>query len=92
MQGARRADAGAGPAAAWARPHRAERAHIHVRRDEREAKFWLEPVRLEWNRGFTMRELNVLEGLVQEHAETLVRAWREYFEARRLRSGSPGST
>lgn len=60
---------------------RAERVHIHVRRDEREARFWLEPVRLEWNRGFTLRELNVLEGLVQEHAESLVRAWCEYFEA-----------
>ena len=30
----------------------AEPPHIHVERDDSEAKFWLDPVRLERSRGF----------------------------------------
>ena len=32
---------------------RNELAHTHVQRDDAEAKFWLAPVRLAWNRGFS---------------------------------------
>ena len=31
---------------------------MHVARDRKVAKFWLEPVRLEYNRGFPENELN----------------------------------
>lgn len=29
-----------------------EPKHVHVRADDNEAKFWLEPLQLAWNRGF----------------------------------------
>src|SRR5436190_6760940 len=37
---------------------RREPPHIHVERDDKVAKFWLEPVRLERSGGFTRREIN----------------------------------
>ena len=30
-----------------------EPIHVHVRRERNEAKFWVEPVALAWNRGFS---------------------------------------
>ena len=51
----------------------------HVRRDDKVAKFWLEPVRLEYNQGFPAAELQRVTVLVQEHRATLVREWNAYF-------------
>jgi hypothetical protein len=39
---------------------RQEPAHIHVRRGEDEAKFWLAPVPLSWNDGFNGATLSSL--------------------------------
>jgi dolichol-phosphate mannosyltransferase len=43
-----------------------EPPHVHVEREESEAKFWLDPVRLERSRGFVRTELRRIEGLVGE--------------------------
>ena len=58
---------------------RDEPAHVHVEREESEAKFWLDPVRLEWSRGFARMEIRRIEALVGENGALLVRAWHEYF-------------
>jgi len=50
-----------------------------VERDESVAKFWLEPVRLEWSRGFARAELRGIEAMIEENEGLLVRAWHEYF-------------
>ena len=60
-------------------PVRPEPAHVHVEREESEAKFWLYPVRLEWSRGFVRTELRRIEALVDENRALLVRVWHEYF-------------
>ncbi len=60
---------------------RREPAHIHVRRNEVEAKFWLEPVSLTWNRGFREQELRKIRRLVVQHQATLVQEWNDYFAA-----------
>lgn len=41
-----------------------EPMHVHVRRDQQHCKFWLAPVQLEWNHGFSARELNEIRHLV----------------------------
>ena len=51
---------------------RAEPPHIHVERDESAAKFWLIPVRLEYNQGFA-------EALIENNLPLLVRAWDDFF-------------
>lgn len=54
-----------------------EPPHIHVGRDQDEAKFWLDPVELERNRGFAGHELRKIEDLVREHESELIDAWND---------------
>lgn len=58
-----------------------EPQHIHVRRNENVAKFWLDPVRLERSGGFSRSELRVIQGMIREHQEELLEAWHDYFES-----------
>ena len=58
---------------------RGEPPHIHVRRENRVAKFWLDPVALERAGGFNRAELNTIAQLVQEHRATLLERWYEFF-------------
>lgn len=52
-----------------------EPPHIHVDRDNLSAKFWLQTVQLARNIGFSPRELNKLEALVQENQKILLEKW-----------------
>jgi len=57
-----------------------EPAHIHVERDDVEAKFWLNPtVRVAYNDGHDARTLRELQSLVEANKNRIVRAWNEYF-------------
>lgn len=56
-----------------------EPAHVHVDRDDSSAKFWLQPVSLARNRGFSARELRQVQGLVEQHQAELLEAWNEFF-------------
>ena len=56
-------------------------AHIHVKRDEAEAKFWLSPVLYERSRGFPEHELRKIQSIIEEHEQTLLGAWNEYFSS-----------
>jgi hypothetical protein len=58
-----------------------EPAHIHIDRDDSTAKFWLEPVALAKNIGFSAKELRKLESLVEENKVMLAEAWYEYFSS-----------
>lgn len=52
-----------------------EPPHIHVEREDSEAKFWLRPVSLAANIGFKATELRHLQRLVEEHCQTLLDAY-----------------
>jgi len=56
-----------------------EPPHVHVDRDDQSAKFWLEPVALARNLGFSAHELRNIERILVEHEPDLVEAWHEYF-------------
>jgi hypothetical protein len=56
-----------------------EPAHVHVERDDNEAKLWLEPVRLARSHGFAARELRDIERLVEQNRELLLERWNEFF-------------
>ena len=58
---------------------RSEPPHVHVRRDNMVAKFWLEPLALERAGGFSRVELNAIARIVEEHREQFVRSWYEFF-------------
>jgi hypothetical protein len=57
-----------------------EPPHVHVERDDSEAKFWLDPVRLERSHGFRGKEINRIRDLVEEHQEQLREGWHEFFD------------
>ncbi len=56
-----------------------EPCRIHVRRDDMMAKFWILPVRLAANLGFSARELRDIEKRVKEHEDDIERRWNEFF-------------
>jgi Domain of unknown function (DUF4160) len=56
-----------------------EPAHIHVDRDRQSAKFWLEPVALAKNIGFSAKELKKLQAIVVQNQTLFVETWNEYF-------------
>lgn len=58
---------------------REEPLHVHVEREDQLAKFWLEPVRIQRNIGFSRVEIRRVHRLVLEHRDVLVRSWHEYF-------------
>ncbi len=59
---------------------KSEPPHIHVKREGRIAKFWLNPVILANNHGFAGHELNRVVRLVAKHEPELMEAWHEYFD------------
>ena len=56
-----------------------EPPHVHVDREDRSAKFWLSPVALARNLGFSPKELRTIERIVREHQQEFLEAWNEYF-------------
>ena len=58
---------------------RDEPPHVHVERDEVSAKFWLVPVALARNFGFSPNELNKVESLVKQNQKLLLEAWHGFF-------------
>ena len=57
----------------------AEPPHVHVERDDAEANFWLDPVRLERTYGFRRKEINRIRDLIEQHQGELLRSWNEFF-------------
>ncbi|MEW5977744.1 MAG: DUF4160 domain-containing protein [Acidobacteriota bacterium] len=41
-------------------------------------KFWIEPVALAQNHGFSARELNQIRTVIQANLEKIQEAWREH--------------
>ena len=58
---------------------RYEPPHVHVSREANEAKFWLDPVRLAWSRGFSATELRKIEAIVAENVQEFMKAWNAFF-------------
>jgi hypothetical protein len=58
---------------------RDEPPHVHVERDNHMAKFWLAPIRIQSNRGFSRIEINRIQKLVEEYQEQLLEGWHDFF-------------
>ena len=55
------------------------RMHVHIHCGRGEAKFWLEPVRLERSFGFSRHDINAIQVIVDEHLQSLLEKWDEFF-------------
>lgn len=58
---------------------RDEPPHVHLERDNCEAKFWLDPVRLARSHGFAAKEIIKIEKLIVENRQALLESWHEFF-------------
>ena len=56
-----------------------EPPHVHIERDDCEAKYWLDPVRLERSRGFNRKDINRIRELIENNRDLLLEGWNEYF-------------
>ena len=56
-----------------------EPPHVHVDRDDQSAKFWLNPVGLAINLGFSPVELRRIQGIIRENEESLMESWNAHF-------------
>ena len=71
---------------------RPEPAHVHVSRERKVAKFWLDPVGVASDGGFPQNELNKIAALVQGHRAALLQAWHDFFKSsNRSGGGQAGS-
>ena len=68
---------------------RGEPPHIHVRRENRGAKFWLEPVVLQKAGRFNRTELREIAQLVEMNQAPLLESWNAFFGNRDRRSTHP---
>jgi len=56
-----------------------EPPHIHVRKDRKETKIWLNSLEIARNKRCTAQELNVLVKVVEEHRGEFLERWHEHF-------------
>ena len=56
-----------------------EPPHVHVDRDDQSAKFWLKPLALVRNFGFSPVELRRIQRMLKENEETLLEKWYARF-------------
>ena len=52
---------------------------VHIERDRSEAKFWLVPVRLQSNKGFSSSEMSRIQSLTEDNQQQLLEAWHDFF-------------
>ncbi len=54
-----------------------EPIHIHVRKAGGFAKYWIEPIELEFSQGMKVSELKTAEVLITENVELIKNKWHE---------------
>ena len=59
-----------------------EPPHVHVAKDGKEAKIWLETSSVAINLGYSARELNELIGKTREESASFLKVWNDYFADR----------
>lgn len=53
----------------------AETPHVHIDQEDLSAKFWLNPVALARNLGFSANELRRIETVISQHQSDLLKRW-----------------
>jgi len=60
-----------------------EPKHVHVQPERRVCKYWMEPVVLAGNHGFSPVELNTIGQLLRDNRNQILEAWDEHCGTRR---------
>ena len=56
-----------------------EPAHVHIERDDKIAKVWLDPVRLQSSGGFGRSEISRILKIIEVKRGIMMEAWDDYF-------------
>jgi hypothetical protein len=56
-----------------------EPPHVHIQKAEGKAKFWLDPVSLVYDRGFTPRQLRFIKKTIIANQKKLLEEWNGFF-------------
>ena len=56
-----------------------EPPHMHVLSGDKEAKIWLLPIEVQYNRGYNRAELNKIVKLTRKYQDRLLETWNEHF-------------
>jgi hypothetical protein len=56
-----------------------EPIHIHIEKAENYAKFWLDPLFVAVNYGFTSKELREISEIIEENEALIKEKWNEHF-------------
>lgn len=56
-----------------------EPMHVHVERDDKVAKFWIDPVRLQKSGGFNRSEIDRIYKMIEQNNINIEEAWNDYY-------------
>ena len=59
--------------------YREEPFHVHIERDDKIAKVWLDPIRLYSSGGFSRPEISRILKIIESKREIMMEAWNDYF-------------
>ena len=55
-----------------------EPMHVHVQKDKSVCKFWIEPISMSKNYGFSAKNLNHIFKIIRTHKKIIQEAWHEH--------------
>jgi len=55
--------------------------HVHIERENKIAKVWLEPIRLCYSSGFNRIEISKFLKIIDDKQVFMIEAWNEYFSS-----------
>jgi hypothetical protein len=56
-----------------------EPPHVHVIKDSKSAKVWLESLEMEYGHGYNTREIAEFSGKIAEHCKEWMEKWNDFF-------------
>lgn len=56
-----------------------EPVHVHAEKGGGLAEFWLEPISMAWQQGFTQAQLKTIRKLIDTHHGQFIGTWNDYF-------------
>ena len=55
-----------------------EPVHVHVQKGKKACKFWLKPVSLNKNFGFSAKDLNNIRKIIKQNHNIIMESWYEH--------------
>ena len=57
-----------------------EPVHIHIIKDNCEAKYNVAPLCQVYNHGFKKQQIAIIESIIEENAEIIIDRWNQHFQ------------